>query len=287
MRKRKDKMISTFKDSIVILTGGASGIGQALGEQIAQLGAEMVVLADIDLERAKEVASCCRKQGYQVRAVGLDVTEASDIQDLVAETYSEYGRLDFMFNNAGIALCGEVRDLELVHWRRVIDTNLWGVIYGSIAAYRVMVTQKRGHIINTASLGGLIPEPMATAYAATKHAVVGLSTSLRAEAADLGINVSVVCPGFVQTRALDSATYVGIRKRDAIEELSSMQSMEAARCAQTILKGVACNKAIITDSAITRLLWRLHRLSPGILEPFLKKGVADMRVLRVSQEMTQ
>jgi short-subunit dehydrogenase len=105
-----------------------------------------------------------------------------------------------MLNNAGIALGGEVRDMDLEHWRRILDVNLWGVIHGTTAAYQVMVKQGFGHIVNTASLGGLIPEPMATAYATTKHAVVGLSTSLRAEAAELRVKVSVVCPGFVQTR---------------------------------------------------------------------------------------
>jgi short-subunit dehydrogenase len=147
-----------------------------------------------------------------------------------------------------------------------------------------MIKQGRGHIINTASLGGLIPEPMATAYATTKHAVVGLSTSLRAEAADLGVKVSVVCPGFVQTRALDSATYVGVRKQAAIEELSSMGSINATQCARTIMKGVANNRAIITDTTITRLLWQLYRFSPAILDLFIKKGVDDIRALRVSQD---
>jgi len=242
----------------------------------------MVVVADINAEGAGQVASAINTAGGLARAARLDVSRAEDVQKLVDDTASEHGRLDFMFNNAGIALCGEVRDMDLEHWQRILDVNLWGVICGTTAAYRVMTKQGSGHIVNTASLGGLIPEPMATAYVTTKHAVVGLSTSLRAEAAELGVNVSVVCPGFVQTRALDTATYVGIKREDAISEMSSsMKMMDTTDCARVILGGVERNKAIITDTALTRLLWWLYRLSPAILTPFLRKGVSDMRALRI------
>lgn len=275
-------MKDPFADSVSILTGGASGIGLALGRQIAKRRAKLVVLADLDYARVQAAAGMLKKEGCPVRPAVLNVASASDVQAVIAETVGRCGRLDFMFNNAGLALCGEVRDLDLEHWRQVLDTNLWGVIHGTTAAYRVMLQQKRGHIINTASLGGLIPEPMACAYAAAKHAVVGLSTSLRAEAADLGVRISVVCPGFVQTRALECAQYVNIEKQAAIDELTSLGGISAERCASIILKGIAANKAIITDSRMTGLLWRLHRLSPALLESFLAKGVADLRALRVS-----
>ena len=270
-----------FENKVAIATGGASGVGRALCEELGQREAAMVVVADINAEGAGQVTSAINTAGGQACAAHLDVSRAEDVQKLVEDTASEHGRLDFMFNNAGIALCGEVRDMDLEHWQCILDVNLWGVICGTTAAYRVMTHQGFGHIVNTASLGGLIPEPMATAYATTKHAVVGLSTSLRAEAAGVGVNVSVVCPGFVQTRALDTATYVGVKREDAISEMSSMKMMDAADCARVILRGVERNKAIITDTALTRLLWWLYRLNPAILTPFLQKGVSDMRALRI------
>lgn len=122
---------------------------------------------------------------------------------------------------------------------------------------------------------------MATAYATTKHAVVGLSTSLRAEGAKLGVRVSVVCPGFVKTGALDAATYIGIEREGAIAEMSAMSMADANRCGRTILRGVERNKAIIPDAALTRLLWWLYRLHPGIMGPFLDKGVSEIRALRI------
>jgi len=179
-------------------------------------------------------------------------------------------------------MCGEVRDMDLEHWQAIVDCNLWGVIHGTTVAYRVMTRQGFGHIVNTASLGGLIPEPMATAYVTTKHAVVGLSTSLRAEGAELGVKVSVVCPGFVETGALDAATYIGVRREDAISEMSGMGMADVTRSARVILRGVARNRAIITDTGLTRVLWWLYRLNPAILGPFLNKGVSDMRALRIA-----
>src|SRR5207248_6593438 len=119
------------------------------------------------------------------------------------QTRNRHGRLDLMVNNAGIGIGGETRELLLAHWDRIIDVNLRGVVHGVHAAYPVMIEQGSGHIVNTASLAGLLPSPGATPYAMTKHAVVGLSLSLRGEAAAYGVRVTAVCPGVVETPILD------------------------------------------------------------------------------------
>ena len=269
-----------FQHKVAIVTGGASGIGRALCEELGHRGANVVV-ADINIQRTSRVVSDITKAGGRARAAHLDVCQLDQFRKVVDETISEFGQTDYMFNNAGIAMCGEMRDMGIEHFQRIMDINLWGVIHGTMIAYQVMTRQGFGHIVNTASLGGLIPEPMATVYALTKHAVVGLSTSLRIEAADLGVKVSVVCPGFVRTNALNAATYIGINREEAIEEMSGMRMVEAAKCARVILKGIQRNRAIITDSSISRIMWWLYRMSPGILRSFLEKGVSDMRALRI------
>jgi NAD(P)-dependent dehydrogenase (short-subunit alcohol dehydrogenase family) len=265
-----------FENKVAIVTGGASGIGRALCAELARRGAAVVV-ADIDVEGAQEVAAA----NERAQAMHVDVCRAADVQTLVEETLLQYGRLDLMFNNAGVAICGEVRDLMLDHWQRVIDVNLWGVIYGTTAAYRVMVRQGFGHIVNVASLDGLTPMPLAAPYTAAKHAVVGLSTALRIEGAVLGVKVSVACPGTVQTNILDSADFVGIKREEAIAEMrSGFKMADPADCARAILRGVERNRAIIVDTRLNRLFWRLYRLSPSLYAGLMQKGVQHMRPLR-------
>jgi short-subunit dehydrogenase len=203
------------------------------------------------------------------------------VQKLVDTVIARYGRLDLMFNNAGITMCGEVRDIDLELWRRMLDVNLWGIIYGTDAAYRVMVKQGFGHIVNTASLDGLMPMPMATPYTAAKHAVVGLSTALRLEAADLGVKISVACPGAVQSGILDTATYIGVKREDVITEISSgFKMVDASDCARAILRGVERNQAIIVDATHNRLFWWLYRLSPMLYSALMQEGARKIRALR-------
>src|SRR5437870_2348952 len=177
-----------FKDKIAIVTGGASGIGRCLSSDLARRGA-VVVIADINFEAAEEAVDAILTEGGIAFAARLDVTCADDVQSLVDETIAHHGRLDYMFNNAGTTVIGEVRDLGLDECRRVMDVNFWGVLHGTYAAYQAMVRQGFGHIVNVASGYGLTPGPTLVPYSASKHAVVGLSQSLRAEAADLGVKV--------------------------------------------------------------------------------------------------
>ena len=262
--------MDTFKDKVAIVTGGASGIGRALCEELARRGATAVVVADIDGEGTQKVAAANRC----AQAMHVDVCRAADVQALVDETASRHGRLDLMVNNAGAAICGEARDLTLDHWRRVLDVNLWGVIYGTTTAYRVMVDQGFGHIVNVASLDGLTPMPLAAPYTAAKHAVVGLSTALRIEGADLGVKVSVACPGTVQTNILDTAAFVGIKREEAIAEMQSGFKMaDPTNCARAILRGVERNQAIIIDAPHNRLFWWLYRLSPALYSALMQPTI--------------
>ncbi|GAA3128050.1 SDR family oxidoreductase [Planomonospora alba] len=245
-----------------IVTGGASGIGRAVCRELARRGAHVVV-ADVDgagAERAAKELGCASAE--------LDVTDARAVGDLVGRVRREHGRLDFMFNNAGIAVGGTTDELTLDHWNRTIDVNLRGVVHGVHAAYPVMVEQGFGHIVNTASLAGLTPAPLMLPYTATKHAVVGLSLALRAEARAHGVRVSVVCPGFTDTPLLDHAN-PGL-PRTAVSEGARQAAVGIQRrlysvdaLAGDIIRGVARDRALIVAPASGRLAWRAVRLSPA------------------------
>ena len=253
-------MKQDFDGAIAILTGGARGIGRAVAEEMARRGA-VTVVADLDAEKADTVVTAIRDAGGKARSAQLDVTDAGAFGRLVERTVDEHGRLDYLFNNAGIGVSGEVRDLPAGAWDRVIDVNLRGVIHGIEAAYPRMIEQGSGHIFNTACIAGLVPFPMTAAYCASKHAIVALSTALRAEAAPHGVKVSVVCPGTVDTGLFDHIEYFRVDKRAIMAGLS-MTLLPVDRCARAILKGVRRNRAIITVTMHARVIWWLYRLAP-------------------------
>ena len=170
---------------MAIVTGGASGIGKALGEALAERGCE-VVLADVDVEMANKAAAAICSRGLKATAASVDVTDFAAISKTIDETVKRLGRLDYLFNNAGISLSGEVLAHRTEDWDRILDVNLRGVINGIQAAYPVFVSQGFGHIVNTASMRGLVPVPLSVSYGATKAAVISISKSLRAEAASTG-----------------------------------------------------------------------------------------------------
>jgi NAD(P)-dependent dehydrogenase (short-subunit alcohol dehydrogenase family) len=266
-----------FDGKVAIVTGGASGIGCALSKQLSLRGA-IVIVADINIEGAQQAVSDITSGGGCARAVQLDVSRADDVKKLVDDIAAEYGRLDYMFNNAGIAIGADARDLTLEHWRRIIDVNLLGVIHGTIAAYPLMVKQGFGHIVNTASMAGLIGQPMGIPYVTSKYAIVGLSCTLRVEAADLGVKVSVVCPDYVQTSVWDSPL-LKMKKEDLPKPLFKM--IDATKAARYITKGVERNQAFIVFPLRARVLWWLHRLSPGLTESIGRKVVKDFRAVRI------
>ena len=185
---------------VAIITGGAGGIGKALAEEMAERGCYLV-LADINTELLEKTAAELRATGAQLDVKTVDVRDAVQVQALVDGAFIELGRIDYFFNNAGVNLCAELRDTTLDDWNLLIDVNLRGVVHGVHAAYPIMCKQGFGHIVNTASAAGLVPAAAEGAYAATKHAVVGLSMALRVEAEAFGVKVSVVCPGWSTPRS--------------------------------------------------------------------------------------
>lgn len=175
-----------FEGMVAVVTGAGAGIGAALCDELASRGSRVIVV-DIDEENAAQVADRIMEHGGKAVALGADVSNEAELKSLIEETASSYGRLDYLFNNAGIAIGGDARDLTLEQWRQVIDVDFLGVLYGTLAAYPIMVRQGFGHIVNTSSATGLFPQPINAPYCASKHAVVGLTLSLRMEGADLGV----------------------------------------------------------------------------------------------------
>jgi NAD(P)-dependent dehydrogenase (short-subunit alcohol dehydrogenase family) len=170
-----------------------------------------------------------------------------------------------------------VDQLTLDHWDRVIDVNLKGVVYGVHAAYPLMLRQGHGHIVNTASLAGLVPGPGLAPYVAVKHAVVGLSMSLRAEAATRGVKVSAVCPGFVDTPLLGRVN-PGLPQTETGANAETLARMlgklyQADLLAADVLRGVEQNRALIVAPRSARIAWRMSRYTPRLMMRTIISGV--------------
>lgn len=253
-------------DKVAIITGGASGIGRAIAEQMAKEGA-ITILADVNMQQATEVAEKITASGGKAFPYEIDVRSAENVKALVDDTVEKHGKLDYMFNNAGIAIMGDVNDMSIDQYDRLFDINVRGVLYGIHAACAVMKKQGHGHIVNTASLAGLIPAPQLGAYAGTKHAVVGISESLRVTAKQFGVKVSAVCPGFIDTPIVDAMEIVNeddyIDRKD-FKKTNSIKYCPVDKAARSIIKGVKRNKALIVVTFHANFLWRLYRFSPGL-----------------------
>jgi NAD(P)-dependent dehydrogenase (short-subunit alcohol dehydrogenase family) len=254
-----------FLERVALVTGGGSGIGRSLCLELARNGAKVIVV-DVDAYAAALVVSEIEKISGIAAAVAADVSIPDQIENAVQTAVSRFGRLDFMFNNAGIALVAEMYYMDLERWKRMIDINLMGVIYGTHHAYQVMCRQGSGHIINTASLGGLVPGPLRSAYISGKFGVVGLTLSLRTECRKYGVQASVVCPGAVRTPIFQTAEMIGNDRTKSEEGLKKTKMMDPDVAARKILYGIARNKGIIVMDSVTKTFWGLFRLSPSLFE---------------------
>ncbi|MFZ2175554.1 MAG: SDR family oxidoreductase [Rhodococcus sp. (in: high G+C Gram-positive bacteria)] len=253
-----------FADKVCIVTGAASGIGYAVADALLQRGAR-VTMADRDSE---SLASCLAElegiHPHRVRTATVDVTVENQVMELIEQVDATEGRLDALFNNAGIGGTLPIGEATSEHWRRIIDVNLWSVIYGVTAALPIMRRQGSGHIVNTSSFAGLVPMPYQSLYGATKFAVSGMSEALRYELADEGIHVSVVCPGNVATRIFGTPI---IGKRVEVEPPAD--AIPAPEAAQIILAGVENREGIIVFPESARTAWRSYWADPTATEPLL------------------
>ena len=259
-----------------VVTGGGSGIGAALVRALVGEGVR-VACADVDLDAAARTASSVVGPGV-AWPVHVDVTHAASVQALVDGVVDREGRLDLLFNNAGITFGGETEELALAQWDAIIDVNIRGVVHGVAAAYPLMVRQGHGRIVNTASMGGLMAAGLITSYVMTKHAVVGLSLALRSEAAAKGVGVTVVCPSAVETPILEKGHVGRFHGRDYyLKGQGVRRPLDPDVLAQQVLEAVRRDDAMLVTPRTARIAWRLGRYAPGFVQRSSIRFVAKQR----------
>ncbi len=252
--------MQTYLNTVSIVTGAASGIGLALTQELLQLGGH-VLLADRDAARLAAALGTLQPHGERAQMAVVDVSDLHAVEQMVSLALSRWGHIDYLFNNAGIGGTLPIADATIPHWRRIVDINLWGVIHGVHAVLPHMLSRGRGHIVNIASIAGLMPFAGQSLYNATKYAVVGFSETLRRELRSVGVRVSVACPGPVVSD-IWGVPILGERA----ESRPPSDAVPTREAAQAILKGVARRHGLIVLPRSHRWLWRLHRWLPGVAD---------------------
>jgi NAD(P)-dependent dehydrogenase (short-subunit alcohol dehydrogenase family) len=193
-----------FKDKVAIVTGGASGIGRETCLQFAQSGAKVVV-SDLNVQGGEETVQSIEKEGGKAIFCATNVAKFEDVQQLVEQTLSAFGRLDFGINNAGIGgSFAPTANYQIEEYRQVMAVNVDGVFYGMKLQIAEMLKQGGGSIVNTASIAGLRGLKNSSPYSASKHAVIGMTKSAALEYASKNIRINAICPVFTRTPLFDA-----------------------------------------------------------------------------------
>ncbi|MGW0600684.1 SDR family oxidoreductase [Streptomyces sp. NPDC002776] len=261
-----------FGGQLVLITGAGSGIGRATAYAFAEAGAR-VVAVDRDGDAAARTAEMSRLVGApDAWAETVDVSDEQAMEKLAEKVATEYGVVDVLVNNAGIGLSGSFLDTTSEDWRKVLDVNLWGVIHGCRLFGKQMAERGQGgHIVNTASAAAFQPSRALPAYSTTKAAVLMLSECLRAELADVGIGVTAICPGFVNTNITATARFAGVdaeeesRRQKRSARLYGMRNYPPEKVAEAILRGVVTNSPLVAVTPEARGAHLLSRFAPGVL----------------------
>lgn len=229
-----------YTDKICIVTGANSGIGYALSEELLKRGATVYLLGR-DPAKVAAAAGKLSAYGERVHTLVADVTDQVQVQAAIEGAAAEASRLDMLFNNAGIGGTMQFEKATLENWKKIVDTNVWSVIYGVHAAFPIMLRQGSGHIVNTSSAAGIFPPPFQALYSLTKYGVTGMTECLRYEFAEKGLAFSTICPSNIATPIFQKAPDGTVHDQLPIPD----DAYPVDQAAVEILDAVAERKGII------------------------------------------
>jgi NAD(P)-dependent dehydrogenase (short-subunit alcohol dehydrogenase family) len=235
-----------FQGKVAVITGGASGLGRAMADRFARLGMS-IVLADVEPNALAKAEAELKAAGAKVIGVRTDVSKAAEVEALARQTLAAFGAVHIVANNAGVAEGGNVWDNTVADWEWVLGVNVWGVIHGVRVFTPIMLAQEsEGHIINTASVAGLISPPGMGIYCVSKHAVVTLSECLHHDLAQKSdkIKCSVLCPAYVPTGIADSGRNRPVELNQTRQKSASDLALDAS-----LKKAVQSGKLSAADVA--------------------------------------
>lgn len=244
-----------------VITGAGGGLGRAFAMRLAHRGAKLVI-SDVDAAGAAQTIESVRALGAEAMYFECDVRSAEAVEALRDAADTWMGGTDLLINNAGVAVGGAFEQIPLDDWKFCLDVDLWGVIYGCRAFIPQMLARGEGHILNVASAAGLLCSAHVAPYNVAKAGVIALTETMRAEYADSGVKLSVLCPTFFPTGLADVAR-APRRLTGAVEALMKASKLSAEEVAQHGLDAVSADQLYALPMRDGRLMWRLKRLLPG------------------------
>lgn len=263
------------KNPSCVVTGAGSGFGRAVALALADRGGRIVV-SDVDEATMKETADMVRSRGGQSVALRGDVRDAAQVEALVQRAKTEFGALDVMVNNAGVAVVGPVGEVSLDDWRFEVDVNLLGVVYGCHFAVPIMRAQGRGYILNVASAAGLLAPPEMGPYNVTKAAVVALSETLAGELEGSGVKATALCPTFFRTN-IHKAQRSAEKLKQKSAHLVEKAKWSADEIAAIALRGLERGELYVIPQLDGKVAWGAKRVLGATFPKLAAKMAARMK----------
>ena len=259
-----------FSSKLVLVTGSASGIGRATALRFSEEGADLI-LVDINEAGLEDAAREIESRGRKALRYKADLSDAAQVETLHRRVTDDIGTPDVLMNAAGVAIVTRVEEAGLEDWRWILETNLWGYIYMIHYFLPDMILRRSGYVINVASGAGLFAVPYQAPYNTSKHAVVGLTESVRQEMERYGIGASSVCPGMIRTSIINTVRVIGFK--DSAQKMAHKAASPPEKMADAIIRGVRKNKAVIMYPPYINLIYGLKRFSPRAAD-LLSKGAS-------------
>src|SRR5258706_3745347 len=261
-----------LRGKVAAVTGAASGLGRAMALAFADEGMD---LALADVEGLQEVIAAAEAKGVKATAMKVDVSRAEEVEAFAAAA----GKVHLVCNNAGVSTLGAAWECSVADWQWILGVNVWGVIHGVRAFAPRLIAQNEGHLVNTASVAGLISPPGSAAYNVTKHAVVALSETLYHDLRERGsaVGVSVLCPAYVPTRISES-------ERNRPKELAAGEKSSAALAKQAMLKKAVASGRLSADDIARAVVSAVKENRFYILTHPRIKGAIRVRMEDILEE---